>query len=515
MWLIIFSIVSILLLFLSLKPLFEKAGVSGSKALIPGVNFMEWCQLIGRPKSHALWLLVPIVNLFVLVAMNIDLSRCFGRRSLKDAALSFLYAPLQFFSIARNNDDYLGPVLTQQKEYFAKLEEARNSKNEYEVKKLEANNPFKKSKAYEWADAIVFAVFAASFLRMFLIEPYKIPTPSMEGSLLVGDYLFVSKINFGIRPPMTPISIPLLHNRLPMNAGESYLKNPSLGYHRWLQFEKVEHNDCVVFNWPAGDSVILTPERSWDIGQIRNNKMPFPLDDLVIRPVDKKDHYVKRCIGLPGDSLKVVNRQVYINNKAITNPKEIQFLYQIKTSEILNEDNLKEWEIQGVGNGLFFMSNDQMAKVKSMLPKAEIVPFDIPNNSPTHLFPNDSSIMKNWNVDNYGPVYIPKKGVTVKISPSNIAYYRRVIGTYEGNKLEIKNGKVVINDVPVDSYTFKQDYYWMMGDNRHNSEDSRVWGFVPEDHIVGKPLFIMFSTKGNDMSNGIRWNRLFKNANSF
>jgi signal peptidase I len=227
--------------------------------------------------------------------------------------------------------------------------------------------------------------------------------------------------------------------------------------------------------------------------------------------MDKMDHYIKRCIGLPGDSIKIVDRQVYLNGQPATNPSKIQYAYIVRSQGALNLRKLKEWDINlsdSPGNNIYMLNNDQVEKIKSM---GDVTVEFLPQR-PRPLFPYDERVNSTWTVDNYGPIYIPKKGTTVPISSETIAPYRRVIQKYEANDLREEDGKIYINGVEANSYTFKMNYYWMMGDNRHNSEDSRVWGFVPADHIVGKPLFIWFSTKYGDMKNGIRWNRIFTSA---
>ena len=402
-----------------------------------------------------------------------------------------------------------------------------------------ANNPYKKTQGREWIESIVFAVFAAAFIRMFLIEAYIIPTPSMEGSLLVGDFLFVSKAAYGIRTPQTIAMFPLLHNTIPGLKTESYLKSPSLPYYRLPKLGNVQQNDPIVFNWPAGDSIYLTSRRSYSAYQaslpeyVNNDGELASLvrqRKLRVRPVDKRDHYIKRCLGLPGDSLQIINRQVYINGKAIENPKEMQFTYRLndramemqgkkvnyKTLERLgvkmDEMGRKRIADDPVQHLIMTLNNEQAEEIKKIQPGLEPDPQRL---SPANTFPNDPKNFNTWTFDNYGPIYIPKEGETVQINPSNIALYKRVIGAYEGHDLEIKGGKIFIDGEIATSYTFEQNYYWAMGDNRHNSEDSRAWGFVPFDHMVGKPIFIWMSLNEGNLFNGIRWKRLFSSANKF
>lgn len=516
--------------------LFPKAGVDAVKGLIPGINFAEWCKLIGRKPMYALWLLFPIVNLFVFVGMAIDLTRSFRRYSFADSALSFVYAPAMFFIIARNeNDKYDGPTIPKERAYAEQLEEARKSNDSYKLKQLEEKNPYKKSGGREWVESIVFAVFAASFIRMFLIEAYVIPTPSMEGSLNVGDFLFVSKAHYGIRTPMTVAMVPLLHNQVPIIKSESYLKKPSLPYYRLPAFEKIQAGKPIVFNWPVGDSVYITSARSYTVSQVEKEPAYAQQDrelvqkiknkEFVVRPLDKKDHYIKRCVAGPGDSLQIIDRQVYLNGKMIKNPRHTQFLYKIQLPPGLNVNTKKldEWGIDvgdnaygsmplfNNGFGLLFLDDEQVEKIKSL--DANVMIEVIPKEpEPNTLFPFDPVQCAGWSVDNYGPIWIPKAGVTVTIDKNSLPFYQRIISVYENNSLEVKGDEIHINGQKSDSYTFKQDYYWAMGDNRHNSEDSRSWGYVPHDHIVGKPLFIWFSTREGNIRNGINWDRIFRSA---
>ncbi len=511
-----FLLVFYALVSISLYKVFEKAGRPGWQALVPGYNFVVWSEIVGRKPLHAAWMLFPIVNIFIFAALAIDLVRSFGKHKFWHAFLAVVVTPFTFFYLGlKQEEEYEGPIIPKEREYKVKIEEARKSKNKTQLKKLLAKNPYRKSGGREWVESIIFAVFAAAFIRMFLIEMYKIPTSSMEGSLLVGDFLCVSKAHYGIRTPMTIAMIPLLHNRLPFFNKESYWEKPKLKYWRSGSIENIERNNPVVFNYPEGDSVIIRPGRTYSIYDIRRQGTAITsavLDDVVTRPMDKMDHYIKRCIGLPGDSIKIVDRQVYINGQPGTNPTNIQYAYLVRSQNTpINTKRLEEWGVNlkdSPGNNIYMLNNEQVEKIRSM---GNVTVEHLPQ-QPRALFPYDSRMTSGWTVDNYGPLYIPKKGVTVDISAESIAPYRRIIKKYEGNDLKEANGKIFINGTEAHSYTFKMDYYWMMGDNRHNSEDSRVWGFVPEDHIVGKPLFIWFSTQSGSIKNGIRWNRLFTSA---
>lgn len=503
--------------------LFPKAGVDAVKGLIPGVNFIEWCKIIGRKPTYALWLLFPIVNIFIFCGMAVDLARSFGRMKLEHSALSVIYAPIMFFIIAKDERAvYEGPVVTKEREYKEKINEALKSKNEYEYKKLTANNPYKRGIVHEWVESIVFAVFAAAFIRMFLIEAYVIPTGSMEGSLLVGDYLFVSKASYGIRTPQTVLQVPLLHNRItPLNR-ESYLAEPSLPYARWFKFGDVKRNDPVVFNYPEGDSVYVIPGRTYSIYDVRRNanlkaagvERQFP---LTIRPMDKADHYIKRAVGLPGETLEIKDGQIYVDDQPIENSKFVQFAYKISSQTTpIHPKRLEEIGVNivdaDINNQTFALNNDHVEKIKSWGEDINVIPI-INTPIPSYLFPHDPAINSTWTVDNYGPIYIPKKGETIQLTPQNIAFFERVIDVYEKNDYHREGDKFIINGVEANEYTFKQNYYWMMGDNRHFSEDARMWGYTPEENVVGKPVFIFFSTKYGNVSNGINWGRIFNSAN--
>ena len=364
-------------------------------------------------------------------------------------------------------------------------------------KKKEKKKKKPKSEIKSWFNAIIFAVIAATILRTFLIEAYTIPTSSMEKSLLIGDFLFVSKISYGPRVPNTPLSFPLVHHTLPLTKNTpAYLKWIKLNYHRMKGLGKIERNDCVVFNYPADDK--LHPER----------------------PVDKKENYIKRCVGIPGDVIDIKNSELFVNGEKqnISDKIKNQFRYYVKTDgtlfsqKILNKYNIYEGQMLSKnGDYELILSNQSYEAIRrfTFVKKVErvIKSKGIKTNSSELIFPNDKF---NWNLDNFGPITIPSKGITIKININNIEIYRRVIETYESNILEVINNKILINGLESNSYTFKMDYYWMMGDNRHNSLDSRYWGFVPEDHVVGKALFIWMSWDKNKKGiNKIRWNRLF------
>jgi signal peptidase I len=410
---------------------------------------------------------------------------------------------------------------------------------------------YEKSVPRDWAETAIFAIFAATFIRMFLIEAYVIPSSSMEGSLLVGDYMFVSKTSFGMRTPNTPLMLPLVHNTVPFLGTESYLDWLKLPYYRLnvpFLSGKVERYDAVVFNFPEGDTIAYAQETPAIMSMVSGNPSSYDyffgamprthyyghvrsfgrkgVEDnfkIIQRPVDKQDHYIKRCVGLPGDKIEVRDRMLFVNDKPAEKAQKQQFRYTAVTKEHINTDKLDEmgieWNMQQedprttqieANNITMHLHQSQFDEIRTWKEIDTIyVNSDSKEQIEPNVFPHDTAHFK-FNMDNYGPVLLPKKGTTINLTAENIALFKRLITTYEHNSLEIVNGKFKINGAETTTYTPKMDYYWMMGDNRHNSEDSRVWGYVPEDHIVGKPLFIWMSR--DQKSGRIRWERLFTGA---
>ena len=397
--------------------------------------------------------------------------------------------------------------------------------------------------ALGWVDDIVFALVAVYFINIFLFQNYQIPSSSLEKSLLVGDYLFVSKLSYGPRVPNTPISFPLVQNTLPILNCKSYLSWPEWGYKRVKGFGHVKRNDIVVFNFPAGDTVALniqnpdyyTLEALYGRERLHREKGTF--GEIIYRPVDKRENYVKRCVGMPGDTLQIINNQLYIDGILQQDPEHMQLDYYIQTdgSQITEEqfrlldvsrderelvsnngqynEMLAEAGFTPDANGQFgIIYNVPLTRkgveIAKKLPCVKNVILE-PDGWQGGVYP--LNYQTGWSRDNYGPIWIPKKGTTIPLDEYNMALYGRCIH-YEGNKWEIKNNKVFINGKEATSYTFQYDYYWMMGDNRHRSADSRSWGFVPEDHVVGKPLLIWLSIdKDRGWFEGhIRWNRMFR-----
>ncbi|MCY1722489.1 signal peptidase I [Prolixibacteraceae bacterium Z1-6] len=381
----------------------------------------------------------------------------------------------------------------------------------------------KQTKVVEWIDAIIFAVIAASFIRMFFIEAYTIPTSSMEKSMLVGDYLFVSKTAYGPKTPNTPLSFPFVHNTMPVVGGRSYSEAIQRPYNRMAGFTKIKNNDVVVFHFPEGDTVALgMPTQSYyqivnSYGRNRvwSDKRNF--GEIISRPVDKRENYIKRCVGIPGDEIELKKGQLYVNGKAQEIFDGMQYNYIVKTNGTsINPKSLDKMHIALNDRDAYssqqylFPLTDENAKKLEGFPNVVSVEkiLEEPGRKDPGIFPMNGTF--NWNVDNFGPIKIPAKGATVQLNTNNLPLYQRIIDIYEENDLEVNGDVIKINGEVSTSYTFKMDYYWMMGDNRHNSADSRYWGFVPEDHVVGKAKFIWLSLDTDkSFPANIRFKRLF------
>jgi len=406
-----------------------------------------------------------------------------------------------------------------------------------------------------WVDALVFALVAVYFINLFFFQNYVIPSPSLEKSLLTGDYLFVSKVSYGPRIPQTPLTMPLTQHTMPLVQCKSYIEWPQWKYRRVKGLGKVKLNDIVVFNFPAGDTICtapqyeaadyylmcyslggqiaesptppdsLSPQQKWDyyaniynLGRqyILQNQAEFGAIDH--RPTDRRENYVKRCVGLPGQTLAIRDRIVYLDGKPNKEPDNVQYSYFVKLKsempdEMLRELNISREDLKKL-NTEGWMPLTKRA-VSALLERKDLVEsVQLNTNQYTgEVYPLNANT--GWTRDNYGPVWIPKKGATVQLSLDNIAIYERPIHVYEDNDLQVKDGKIFINGQETTSYTFKMDYYWMMGDNRHNSADSRYWGFVPEDHIVGKPIFIWWSSDPDRSGlKGVRWSRIFEKVDN-
>jgi signal peptidase I len=481
-WFVFFLLIQIVH-FLGTWKLYEAAGRKKWEAAIPVYNAIVLMKIIGRPTWWTLLLFIPIINLIMFPVIWVETLRTFGKRSQLDTILGIITCGLYIYYI----------------NYTQKLDYNKD-------RSIHAAN-----KTADTVSSLLFAIIVATLVHTYFVQPYTIPTSSLEKSLLVGDFLFVSKVNYGARVPMTTVALPMVHDSIPMTKRKSYLSWPQLPYLRLPGIEdKIKRTDIVVFNWPV-DTVHYFFEPKGRPG--------------VIKPIDKESNYVKRCVGIAGDSLAIKDGIVYINGKVLELPERAkpQFSYAValdgKTS-IDFEYLLKDMDItDGVGyksdlkDTLYFRALTAAgAERLKNIPGITAVKREIAKGPEDGIFPN----INKWNRDNFGPIYIPQKGKTVPLTLESLPFYQRIINTYEKddngnpNDLKVTGNEIRLNGKVVTTYTFKQNYYWMMGDNRHNSEDSRYWGYVPEDHIVGKPVFIWMSwdTNGKGL-NKVRWDRVF------
>lgn len=383
-------------------------------------------------------------------------------------------------------------------------------------------------KTMEWVESILFAVIAVTIIRVFLFGMYVIPTSSMEKTLLVGDYLYVSKVAYGPAMPNTPLSFPLVHHTMPFSqTKKSFVEWISWPYHRLKGFGHVQRNDAVVFNFPEGDTVVLDDPTAnyYDIlrqyqlryGPDRGREALLQQHEIITRPVDKRENYIKRAVALPGDTLQVIHSDVFVNGQPQSRIPNKQYVYFIRTDgTMINPQALEDMGIAQADINydaaertyIMPLTEDNLARISKMRNVTDVVKYEAEGVDP-NVFPQSPGTYP-WNADNFGPLWIPSKGATVQLTEENLPLYRRIIEIYEGNSLEVKNGVIYINGKPASKYTFGMDYYFMMGDNRHNSADSRFWGFVPEDHIVGKASVVLFSTdKEKKFLKNIRWDRMF------
>jgi len=527
-WFIFFLIIQIIHGIGTWK-LYKSAGFKEIYAFIPVYNTIILMKIINRPWWWVFLIFIPIINLLIIPVIWVETCRSFGKNSLTDTLFVLISLGLFIYTI-----NY-------------------SSKVEYIIDR--DLNP--KTALGEWVSSIIFAIILATIVHTYFIQPYIIPTGSLEKTLLVGDFLFVSKFHYGARVPQTAVSFPMVHDTIVGTGIRSYLNKPQIPYFRLPGFEKVKRNEIVTFSWPA-DTV----------------RKFFVKEKGVKKPIDKKSNYVKRCVAIPSDTLEIINGIIHINGKRSKMPYRAKPIYsfsafsssgvstsklaqlgidiqrKFKVSEITqNKYKLIQPYIQGIidnnpnnfivitsskgipydvrSKGRIILSEITDYKIDLLLTEqeAKIVTnsklidslkrnFKTYKSYNTSFFPND--IKYNWNEDNFGPIIMPKKGVKVKLTLSNLPIYKKLIRDYEKNTLTLENSIIKINNQATDEYTFKQDYFWMMGDNRYRSEDSRVWGFVPEDHIVGKPVFIWMSIDGiNDGFKNwkIRWNRVFTTVN--
>ncbi len=387
----------------------------------------------------------------------------------------------------------------------------------------------KKSKLYnsiyEWVNSIIFAVVVATLIHTYVFQLYVIPTSSMEKSLLVGDYLYVSKVAYGPKMPNTPISFPFVHHTMPLSSSKpSFSECVKWGYRRLAGFKEVERGDVVVFNFPAGDTVLLENQgvtyydilRSYQaqFGNERGREELFNDFTVITRPVDKRENYVKRCVAVGGDTIKIVNSKLYVNGVEEEYNDTRQFIYGVQTIAPFSASVLEKMQItEAYGNGSTYQMplSDSKAEELGKLPKVISVTQYVAQGSNPDIFPSDERYA--WNQDEFGELWIPQRGATIDLNIENLPLYRRIIDVYEDNDLQVDGDKIFINGEQVNSYTFKMNYYWMMGDNRHNSADSRFWGFVPEDHVVGRAAMVMLSLDANGrFPSNIRWNRVLKSV---
>lgn len=466
--------------------LYVKAGRKAWEAFIPIYNGIVLLKIINRPWWWIILLFLPIINLIMFPVIWVETARSFGKNSYLDTAMAVISLGLYNY--------YLNYVA--------------------DVKYIKDRDVNPKSSSGEWTSSILFAIVAATLVHTYFMQPYLIPSSSLEKSLLIGDFLFVSKYHYGARAPMTTVAAPMVHDTIPVLKKKSYLfsdeydkRNTSwknklqLPYLRLPGFEKIDRNEIVVFNQPADtllDMDNFFPKRNY------------------YKPIDKKTNLVKRCVGVPGDTLEVRDGYVYINGKqnALPDRTKLQFRYfaNMRNPTRINTAFMKErYDITdtivaaGPQSYLFSAASDEaIAKFRNNPNVESIVRYQFPKGErDTSLFPQSPDF--NWNMDHFGPVYIPEKGASIDLSLDNLPVYRRLITEYEGNSLRVEGNQIYINNELANTYTFKQDYYWMMGDNRHNSLDSRRWGFVPFDHVVGKPVFIWMSWDGKSP----RWKRFF------
>lgn len=632
---LIYSSSILLSYFVFLGKIFTKANEKSYKGYIPFYNVLTALKIVKQPKWWTLLYIIPGVNLIMFMVLQVDLARRFGMYSAKDILIAIFLPQITLYKLA-NNDQY-------------QLTEATDWSNEAEVEKRKASDNIilflalpvvghlvvfvmsifgsKKSKSgkslvKEWGDAILFAIVAASIIRTYAVEAFTIPTGSMEKDLMIGDFLFVGKTSFGIRIPNTPLSIPFFHNTIMGINKKSYVEWIKFDYHRIPGFYGPKNNEVTVFNFPAGDTSITTPQfqghtynqilrdgaylnwiQNGGKGNYEKSRKKYELKErqniinqygITYRPVDKRENYIKRCVGIAGDTIEIINTQLYVNGKKDIMSVDAQYNYDLaikgdfspdilKENYDINRENIeyfkKDTLIVNKANldkliTVFFVLNVEGFDIRALNYKDSLLTTRV-NNNPFNettansikqqmgidiksiilnyndlkfnqlyvnlplteervekikkssnvlsiernskdigfpyflnrrdypIYPNHKYF--NWTADNFGPLYIPKKGDLIDLTPKNFILYKRIIKNYEKNKVEVKGGKIYINDIASETYTFKMNYYWLMGDNRHNSADSRMWGFVPEDHVVGKALLIWWSS---DKQTGIRWNRI-------
>jgi len=590
--------------------LFPKVGRQKWEGLVPVYNIFIWLKIIKKPWWWGLILLIPGFSmLFMFASMNVSMGRMFDKFSIKDTLMQIFLPFIYFPMLASGKEELI--YKGEETNWNNKEEIGKRKLSDQITLFLASFGVinvlvmvFKftgskeklghKSMIKEWGDSIVFALIAASLIRGYVIEAFTIPTPSMEKELLVGDFLFVNKLIYGSRVPFTPFAYPLVHNTIPTTYMKSYSELITLPYMRLPKFKDVERNEIVVFSYPTGDTAVLGrfPGSSGAGGEIQghnyykfirdeaiqmaNPKNNFQLTKFVenmekyesrarrnildnnmlygfktegyaTRPIDRKENYIKRCVAIPGDTLEIINGQLYIDSKENNVGENVNFKHLVLFSRLLNPSD-QEYFKKTYGFNLGNYSDISIPTKNDLgrkpIPKEYLVNMSktikdkfvsdinsgnygnlridtifklnrLKNNviySYKNIYPNYPSNKFKWTEDNYGPIWMPKEGETIKLTPNNWILYKRCISTYEGNKVSENNGVYTINGKQETEYTFKQNYYYMIGDNRHNSADSRMWGFVPADHIVGKGLIIWMSKDQERgwTDGGVRWDRIFK-----
>ncbi|MFB6258165.1 MAG: signal peptidase I [Flavobacteriales bacterium] len=543
-------VLTVILHFATLWRIFQKAGRKAWEGLVPVYNLFIWLKLMQKPAWWVLLFLIPGVNFLMTIILHVETVKMFDRRGFLNTLIAiflpWVYIPYLAFD---EKEKWHGPVRWLRKQKGDKKEKGKllmkwRTFRDRVLEKLGMDPAYiqqfdeipmagerNRTAGKEWGDAIVFAVIAATIIRGFLIEAFTIPTSSMERSLLVGDYLFVSKVNYGSRVPQTPVAFPFAQHTLPLTKNTpSYLEWYTLPYLRLPGLDTVQRNDVVVFNFPAGDTVASKQQstsyyqlvRRFGRRAVHNNERRF--GEILSRPVDKRDNYIKRCVGIPGDTIRIEEDRLHINGEPAERPENAQWKFKVDVKKRIKKEYLMERF--GISRnairydaGMKQYTIAMTLDAKKALANSELVR-NIKKKGETpvarrfiKVFPHDPD--RPWSMQNFGPLWIPEKGATVQLTLDNLPFYERIIDKYEGHDLNVKNGTIYIDGQQADSYTFEMDYYWMMGDNRHSSLDSRAWGFVPENHVVGEALFVWFSVaspapgESSWFFQRIRWGRIF------